>query len=80
MAGDAMASLAGIFGKDKGAKPAPESDPMPDEAETPAETSSEEKPNAAFTTAIGEAFPDMAGDDDRMASLWRAVKACAEGY
>jgi len=31
-----------------------------------------------FETAATEAFPEMAGDTERVTALWRAIKACDE--
>ncbi len=77
MAGDAMASLAGIF--DKGGKSPPKSEPVePDADDTATPEATEDGPNAAFTTAMSETGLGL--DDEQTASLWRAIKACTEGY
>jgi hypothetical protein len=68
--------LAIVFGKPKGkADPdaAPDSEP-----EAPAE-GGDDLP-AGFEDAVGEAFPDMAGDPERIGALKRLIHLCTDSY
>lgn len=48
-----------------------------DSAEPDADDASgETEPDPGFTTAAEEAFPDMAGDKDRVGALYRAIMLC----
>ncbi len=65
--------LAVIMGKPKGDKP--EDEPMGRESEG----DGDELP-AGFEEAFAEAFPDAAGDTERMQALKRLIHLCADSY
>lgn len=79
MASDAMAGLAGIFGKDKGGKtPPPASEPDGDEPMGTKDASSGDEPSEAFKQALSETGLGL--DDEQSAAFWRAIKECAGSY
>ena len=72
--------LAIVFGKPKG-KGGPDDAPDSERSEAGPDRESEgEELPAGFEDAAGEAFPDMAGDMERMGSLHRLIKLCSDSY
>ena len=71
--------LAIVFGKPKKGGPDDAPDSERSEAGPDREGDGDELP-AGFEDAASEAFPDMAGDPERMASLHRLIKLCSDSY
>lgn len=68
--------LAIVFGKPKGKGGGmPSEEPEGDEG--PDREGEDEGLPAGFEDAAGEAFPDMAGDMERIESLHRLIKLCS---
>ncbi len=70
--------LAIVFGKPKG-KGGADAAPDSERSEAGAEGEGDGLP-AGFEDAASEAFPDMAGDPERMGSLHRLIKLCSDSY
>ena len=71
--------LAIVFGKPKG-KPGAHDEPDADERGGPPDNDEDDSLPAGFEDAAAEAFPDMAGDKERMGSLHRLIKLCSDSY
>jgi hypothetical protein len=71
--------LAIVFGKPKG-KGGPDDAPDSERSERPDREAEDEGLPAGFEDAASEAFPDMAGDTERMESLHRLIKLCSDSY
>lgn len=72
--------LAIVFGKPKG-KGAPSGGPEPDGDEAPGMAAeSESQLPEGFEDAASEAFPEMAGDTERMGALKRLIHLCTNSY
>lgn len=71
--------LAIVFGKPKG-KGGPDDAPDSERSEAGPDREGEGELPAGFEDAASEAFPDMAGDTERMGSLHRLIKLCSDSY
>lgn len=71
--------LAIVFGKPKG-KGGPDDAPDSERSESRPDREGDEELPAGFEDAAAEAFPDMAGDMERMGSLHRLIKLCSDSY
>jgi len=69
-----------LGGMPKKGKPPMGDEGPDDEAESDDESGAEEDLPPDFVAGIEEAFPEMAGDEDRMRAMKRAIHACMESY
>jgi len=74
--------LAIVFGKPKGKGSKPDTEPDGDEAEPPMSMSDHDGDELppGFEDAAAEAFPEMAGDTERMGALKRLIHLCTDSY